>query len=141
MLRDILFPRQQEVFFYKRAQLISKMLFDYTNGKGLGNFNDLNKLTLFADYKVPQVLNGLGILKYSDGLSECIHSNKYIPKDSDQEIEIRACAIQAGEIIKTELQKTIPWITSAHLDTYLWRTSKNPNLILPPHHLTRTIFY
>ena len=117
------------------------MVFDYTNRKDLGDFRDLEKLTLFADYKLPQVLNKFGILEYSQNLRKHIFSGREIPKDSDQEIEIRASTIQAGELIKRELQKRIPWITSAHLDTYFWQISKNPSLILPPHHLTRTIYY
>ena len=38
-------------------------------GKGLGEFHDIHKLTMFADYRVPVVLRQLGILEYSQALA------------------------------------------------------------------------
>ena len=39
------------------------LCFHSTVGKGLGAFSDLARLTMFADYRVPQVLRHIGILK------------------------------------------------------------------------------
>lgn len=37
-------------------------------GKGDGCFKDISSITMFADYRLPQVLVYLGALKYSDEL-------------------------------------------------------------------------
>jgi hypothetical protein len=63
-----------------------------------------------------------------------------IPKDSIEEIEIRAATICIGELMKNEMLKKIKWINSSYIDTYLWiLSSKISNRL--PHHRTRTIFY
>ena len=36
----------------------------YLQGQGLGEFHDIDQLTMFADYRVPVTLKELGILKY-----------------------------------------------------------------------------
>ncbi len=38
-------------------------------GQGLGRFEDISQLTMFADYRVPVVLRQMGILVYSDQLA------------------------------------------------------------------------
>ena len=38
-------------------------------GQGLGTFDDIDQLTMFADYRVPVVLRELGILQYSSDLA------------------------------------------------------------------------
>lgn len=129
-----------EVFFLKRAQLTSKMLYDCLKNSGLGHFTDIEKLTLFADYKIPQTLHTLGILKYDKKLQDILKNEIQIPKDSEMEIEIRSACVQAGEIIKINLRKKISGISSAQIDTYLWLMSKKikPSL---PHHKTITTYY
>lgn len=37
-------------------------------GKGDGCFHDISSITMFADYRLPQILVYLGALKYSDDL-------------------------------------------------------------------------
>jgi len=128
------------VWFLKRAQLMSKMLVDVFKDKDIGNLNSMDKLTLFADYRVPQILNTLGILNYSSELENKLKNMIEIPKDSIEEIEIRAATICIGELMKNEMLKKIKWINSSYIDTYLWiLSSKISNRL--PHHRTRTIFY
>jgi hypothetical protein len=52
----------RRVAFYKRAQLAAGMLYQAFGGQGWGAFHDLDQLTVYADYKLPQVLRKLGIL-------------------------------------------------------------------------------
>lgn len=52
--------RQQWLFYF--AELMKG---SWMQGKGLGRFNDIHKLTMFADYRVPVVLRELGVLKYA----------------------------------------------------------------------------
>ena len=49
------------VIFYKRAQILAADLFGAFNGKKWGRFTDMDQLTAFADYKLPQVLRHLEI--------------------------------------------------------------------------------
>ena len=39
-------------------------------GKGLGRLDDIDQLTMFADYRVPVTLRELGILRYSNELEQ-----------------------------------------------------------------------
>jgi hypothetical protein len=41
-------------------------------GKDIGEFHDIEKLTMFADYRVPQILYHLGVLEYSKELQQMI---------------------------------------------------------------------
>uniref|UniRef100_A0A8C4WUH7 Queuosine 5'-phosphate N-glycosylase/hydrolase n=1 Tax=Eptatretus burgeri TaxID=7764 RepID=A0A8C4WUH7_EPTBU len=58
----------QPVSFYKRAQILVADLWGCFQGQGDAAFVDIDSITMFADYRVPQVLTYLGALKYSDGL-------------------------------------------------------------------------
>ena len=44
-------------------------------GKGLGQFTDIDKLTMFADYRVPAALRDFGILEYSRELAQQAWTN------------------------------------------------------------------
>jgi hypothetical protein len=45
----------------------------FMQGRGLGSFHDIHKLTMFADYRVPVVLRELGVLKYDEDLGSRVH--------------------------------------------------------------------
>jgi hypothetical protein len=45
-----------QVHFYKRGQILIGDLYGRFEGKGLGAFYDIDQLTMFPDYRVPQVL-------------------------------------------------------------------------------------
>ena len=57
---------QKRVSFHKRAQIFIADLWGMNEGKGIGQFEDIEVLTMFADYRVPQSLQYFGALKYSD---------------------------------------------------------------------------
>ena len=56
----------KDVSFHKRAQIFIADLWGMNEGKGIGRFDDIEVLTMFADYRVPQSLQYFGALKYSD---------------------------------------------------------------------------
>lgn len=58
----------RKVGFYKRAQILAADLWVLYRGQAPAGFGDIAELTMFADYRVPQVLVYLGALEYSDGL-------------------------------------------------------------------------
>jgi hypothetical protein len=99
--------------FYKRAQLAAADLALAFNGNGWGHFNDLDKLTIFADNLVPHVLRVDNVLTYEKNLVDRIDSGEMIPSGSPEEVEIRATAVHAVELLKEELQNAGNPVTSA----------------------------
>lgn len=59
--------------FYKRAQILVADTWSVLEGKEDGCFNDISSLTIFADYRIPQVLVHLGAMRYSDELMRKLH--------------------------------------------------------------------
>lgn len=45
-------------------------------GQGLGEFSDIDDLTAFADYRIPQSLVWMGVLEYSESLLKTLKSSK-----------------------------------------------------------------
>jgi hypothetical protein len=101
--RDVAEYEGREIPFYKRAQILVSDLWGAFEGKGPGAFEDLQVLTMFADYKVPQVLHGLGALAYSPGLEAALAAKEVIPFGDPREVEIRAASVQAVEAIREAL--------------------------------------
>lgn len=58
----------RKVAFYKRAQILVADTWSVLEGEGDGCFSDISSVTIFADYRIPQVLVHLGAMKYSDAL-------------------------------------------------------------------------
>jgi hypothetical protein len=130
-----------EVPFYKRAQITAADLAIAFKGRGWGHFNDLDQLTIFADNLVPHVLRMDGILIYEESLVEGIAAGNLIPAGSAAEVEIRACAVHAVELVKNEIRKTGQTINSPELDNFLWNRGQQPHYKAVPRHRTRCVFY
>jgi len=130
-----------EVPFYKRAQLTAADLSTAFSGEGHGYFNDLDRMTIFADNLVPHVLRIDTILIYDTDLASRIDQEKLIPPGSPEEIEIRACAVHAVELLKSELLKSEYNVTSMGLDYLLWNRGQQPYYKSFPRHRTRSVFY
>jgi hypothetical protein len=102
---------------------------------------DLDHMTAFADYIVPVGLRVMGILEYSDDLESRIMEGDMIPRDSDEEIEIRAHSLYATALLTEAINErrgegrrlVIPQI-----DFRLWSAYHATTW---PHHLTRTVMY
>jgi len=111
------------------------------SGNGRPELKNLDKLTAFADYKIPQILRNMGIIEYTKELAERIDNYELIEKGSEEEIEIRAATIWATELIKQELQKKDRFITASHVDSMLWNRSQTKTKGEKPYHRTLTIAY
>jgi len=130
-------PSQDYLQFHKRAQLYVIMYQGRaldSNGK-LPLIFDAEDLGPPADYRVPQVLRGLGILKYRRALKRKIGLQKIIPADSLEEQEIRAQMIYAMVRL---CELTGSWI--GPIDYQVWSAGANLKNS-EPHHLTSTIAY
>jgi len=131
----------QKIFFYKRAQLFAADLHGALGGKGLGSFRDMNDLTAFADYKLPQVLRHVGVLDYSQGLAEKVDRLMYLDAGSGEEVEIRANTIWAVELIRREMLRLGKGVTASEIDWLLWNLGQHDRFRAKPYHRTVTLFY
>ena len=138
---DVAFYDGRDVLFYKRAQISAADLFLAFKGRGWGHFEDLDQMTIFADNLVPHVLRIDGILMYEDALIARINDGRLIPAGSTEEVEIRACALHAVELIKNELTGSGLAVTSPALDNFLWNRGQQPEYKAMPRHRTRCVYY
>jgi hypothetical protein len=130
-----------KVHFYKRAQIMAADLAAAFAGKGPGRFADLGKLTVFADNLLPHVLKCDGILEYRASLAARIEEGELIPAGSPEEIEIRAAAVHAAELLVGELWDRGKPLSAWEIDDILWRRGGKPFYRTRPRHRTRTVFY
>ena len=141
LFRDVETYDGADIAFYKRAQLMAADLALAFDGRGPGRFDDLSKLTMFADNLVPHVLRVDNVLRYDAALLEAINAGELIAPGSKQEVEIRACALYAVEKIVEELQCTGRAVTAMELDYFLWNRGQQAEYKAQPRHRTRTVFY
>ena len=130
-----------QVPFFKRAQIIAADLAMAFEGLMWGHFHDLDQMTIFADNLVPHVLRMDGILSYEDSLLTRINSQTLIPPGSAEEVEIRACAVHAVELITSAIRAAGKFVTAWQLDNFLWNRGQQPYYKAVPRHRTRTIYY
>jgi hypothetical protein len=113
------------------------------DGEGLGRFGDLDRLTIFADNLVPHVLRVDGVLRYDPDLAARIDREELIAAGSEEEVELRAAAVHASELIVRALHRTgHAGVTAMNVDYLLWHRGQNPAYKqAKPRHRTRTVFY
>lgn len=142
LFRDVSSYHGIEVPFYKRSQLLASDLSVALRGQGLGRFDDLGSLTIFADNLVPHVLRLEGILEYSETLIQDIEDERLIPAGSEEEVEMRACSIHAVELlIESAARSGVHW-TARDVDQVLWHQGQQPRYKQrSKRHRTRTAFY
>ncbi|UCG65697.1 MAG: queuosine salvage family protein [Deltaproteobacteria bacterium] len=129
------------VFFYKRAQIFAADLQGAFNGREWGSFNDMDRLTAFADYKLPQVLRHVGILRYGQALAQKIDQKTLLTSGSPDEVEIRANTIWAVELMRQQLEQTGGRLRAFEIDWILWDMGQDLAFKARPYHRTVTIFY
>ena len=127
--------------FYKRAQLTAADLALALGGEGLGRFDDLDRLTIFADNLVPHALRVDGVLRYEAALAERIEAGEPIPAGSTEEVEIRAVALHAVERLVAILRGAGQDVTAMRLDYLLWNRGQQASYKARPRHRTRSVFY
>lgn len=81
--------RRKPIRLLKRAQILVADLWACFEGDDFGDFWDIDKITMFADYRVPQMLNSMGCLLYSPPLDLAIRGKKNIPSGSNWELQLR----------------------------------------------------
>ncbi len=138
---DVTTYQTAEVRFYKRAQLCVADIHGTFAGQQWGQLSDLEHLTVFADYKVPQILRREGILDYTPDLAARIDRLELLTPGSPEEVEIRAATIWAGEALRLALSERGIRALASEIDYRLWTLSQTPSPNDRPYHRTRTIYY
>ena len=139
--RDKALYRGRPVWFLKRAQILAADLYGAFQGRAWGAFTDMDQITAFADYKVPQVLRQHGILRYAPSLASLVDGMMPIPAGSVMEVELRAATIAAVERLREILAQSGKSFLSPELDWMLWSMGQRDDFRKKPYHRTLTIFY
>jgi hypothetical protein len=136
--RDGAWYKNRWIWTLKRAQILPNDLAMLTQKYPEFVIKNTNQLTVFADYRLPQILEHYGVLEYSDALEKIIGSKQILPAGSDPEVEIRAATIVACDELAKHCDMAIN-----DVDVSLWLISQDmrDNTNLRPHHLTVSIYY
>jgi hypothetical protein len=154
-------PKLQEqnprrIVFLKRAQIF---VGDINAALGL-DLKGMDRLTTFADYRVPQILRHWGVLEYSPCLASRVNEKIELERGSYDEISIRASTVLAVEELVGVLNQnqttdendqidgskgtnTTDTFTDVTVDWYLWQVGERMHQhgIMKPFHKVRTHFY
>ncbi|KAF5340759.1 hypothetical protein D9611_007493 [Ephemerocybe angulata] len=126
----------------------------------------ISKLTMFADYRVPQILHHLRIITYPPSLVEKLDARVYLESGSKEELSLRTASIVAVERVREEILKIMREeegakesetgadspVSSVLIDFYLWDLAKKveagvetiegiETASMAPIHRTRSIWY
>lgn len=138
--------RRKPIRFLKRAQILVADLWACFNGESWGEFRDIDKLTMFADYRVPQILASMGCIGYSPPLYALVTKGQVIDSGTSYEMQLRACSIWCVELIKREIKREHPdaKVNAVLIDFFLYDLMKQleaEGKETIPHHRTRSIWY
>jgi hypothetical protein len=138
---DVRTYQGRSIPFYKRAQILISDLAAAFASSGEEIFDDLTWLTAFADYKVPQVLHQLGILRYSPRLEAALRNHQLIAPNDTWEVEIRAATIVAVADLAAASSTPDHPIPEYAIDWHLWNLGQTDSADRLPYHRTITIAY
>ncbi|KAG2151462.1 hypothetical protein DEU56DRAFT_552418 [Suillus clintonianus] len=153
----------RRVYFWKRPQILVAEIWaafypenPYTPHPIFPGLNGplISDLTMFADYRVPQILHHLRIITYPASLIRELRNGTQLGPGSKEEMSLRAASIVAVEQIRNEMISCgSDWEASSVLiDFYLWDLAKKleggeecidgiETDDIVPAHRTRSIWY
>ena len=116
-------------------------------------FEDIDQLTMFADYRVPQVMAHLGVLHYSHELTAEFAARELWENGCESEVVLRAFSIHGCELIAAEAQRLMNdgdgaaghGANAVDVDIFLWtlrrQKAKEIEAAGVPFHRVRCIYY
>ncbi|KAL3780183.1 hypothetical protein HJC23_013991 [Cyclotella cryptica] len=126
-------------------------------------FEDMDTITTFPDYRVPQILRHVNVLEYRDDLAHKVDSQIELDKGCMDEISIRAATVVAVEDLVSKVKQHLFSISSQSIDEkargnmqaiandvsavtidwYLWQQGEKLDRmnLMQPHHRVHTTFY
>jgi hypothetical protein len=145
--RDVGQFANDQIYYYKRVQILVGDLWGAMSGRGICNFSDLSFLTCFPDYRIPQLFRSIGILKCEESFEKILNvendGKMNVLPNSEEETLIRCWTVQCVELLKNKLSQRGVQIEAFQLDWLLWERGEKlmkAGEILP-HHRTLTTFY
>ncbi|GFO11498.1 upf0553 protein c9orf64 [Plakobranchus ocellatus] len=153
--QDVAEYNGKKVGLYKRAQILVGDIWGCCEGQGLGQFNDIDTITMFADYRIPQALVYFGALRYSDSLMEKLKQSYLFKSEEKLEVEIRGVSLWACELIRDSISAKLAAetdegdkpedgaVNAILIDHYLWDTRRDmaDEMEHIPFHRCRGIYY
>jgi Queuosine salvage protein len=124
----------EPVPFFKRAQIAAADL----NRTGVAKLSGEARLTAFADNLVPHVLRIDGILALAPELEHLIDEEELLVHGSPEEVELRACAVQAIEVLSAATEARL---SPAQIDAALWNRGRGPRYKSRPRPRCRNTAY
>lgn len=121
-----------EVPFCKRAQLAAADL----HRAGIADLAGIERLTAFADNLVPHVLRVDGVLDLAPELTAGIEAEELLVHGSPEEVELRACAVHAVELLAAP-----SGLSPAEIDSALWNRGRNRRYKAIPRPRSRNTAY
>ena len=129
----------QDVFFYKKAQLVVGELYHrFRDENDRFAFADGDRLTAFIDNVICAVCRKLGLVVVTPTLAAKIDNHEFLPSGSVDEVSLRAAAMDAVEHVAAETG-----LTPVEVGNYFWGVlGKTPEFRKYTRHATRdTVFY
>ena len=122
----------RRVPFFKRAQLVAADL----HRAGVADLPGVEQLTAFADNLVPHVLRVDGLLQLDPDLTARIEAEELLVHGSPEEVELRACAVHAIELLAAASD-----LTPAEIDSALWNRGRDRRYKSLPRPRSRNTAY
>jgi len=127
-------------------------------------FGDMDLITTFPDYRVPQILRHVDVLRYEASLAKSVDDRVELEKGSIDEVSIRAgTVVSVEEIVRrvkeniskaaassgnsdrsvSDLRRLADDVSAVTIDWYLWQRGEKLDRLnlLGLHHRVRTTFY
>jgi len=147
--RDTAEFKGEKVSLHKRAQILVADLWCLFEGLGVGSFEDIEGLTMFADYRVPQSLQQYKVLIYDEEILTFLRKDEIMPYGHPYEVEIRGTSIHAVELLTRKIKDILKKngntsvVNSILVDQYLWgyRRKNAEEMKNFPYHKVRSIYY
>jgi len=152
---EAIHPKVGKVHLWKRPQILVAELWAAISScpDRYPQITNISALTMFADYRVPQILHDLGLITYSPYLQGVLARKEYLESGSELEINIRAASIVAVDqlvkvvqsyLIQQGRKREASRINAVLLDFWLWNKAKEmekEGKTKVECHRTRSIWY
>eukprot|EP00667_Euglena_gracilis_P013812 EG_transcript_14284 len=133
----------RQVHLYKKAQAMVVLLHRLCGSDPELphlRFVDLHQVTILADNVVPAMMAADGVLVLSPALKARVDKGELLPHGCPEEVELRACAVEAGERIVARAAAAA--LRCMDVDYALWLRGKEGRFRAMERHATQdTEFY
>ncbi|EPQ50981.1 hypothetical protein GLOTRDRAFT_108278 [Gloeophyllum trabeum ATCC 11539] len=160
----------RKLYFWKRAQILVAETWaafypasrspPHPHPLFPGAGASIHELTMFADYRVPQIMHHLRILSYAPELVRALRERRGMATGGREEVAVRAGSVVGVERVREEIRRMRrreggeggeEEVSSVVIDFYLWDLAKRvesgekvagiETVEMVPAHRTRSIWY